>query len=304
MLRRGGRGIIAAGVALVLVALAIFVLRADEPAAAFTYRFQDGERRSYTLDMRVRIAPRTDSAAEAFTGRVRASMDVIAVERSGRSTVVDVVLDDVVTEPVRPGARVEPGTIRLTLAPDGRVTGVEGTGGLLSLAGVDPGALVGAAGGAAGGAGSQVLFPQFPTEQLEPGARWSRTTRVPVPFAGTSATVRFDGRFEGYADSPRGRAAWISTTMTTPIDVAATLADLARAAGATPGPDAAGSVAIDGRTVTQSRALVIPSTGELLELDGTTTLGADLHLDGVPGADARGYGFDATITMAIERDDR
>jgi hypothetical protein len=200
------------------------------------------------------------------------------------------------------------GKLRLTIQPDGRVVDVSGTGGLFSLAGVDPRGLFGRPGAGAESAGSQVLFPWFPDHKISPGDRWSRSTSIPLPFGHQKVTVGTDGRFSGYDTTDR-RAANLFITITTPLDYKVPIAELTKAASAgrtLPSPSPVpGNVVLSGRSVTSSRVTVVPSTGELLRMSGRTTISVRMNVEGVPGAAAGGsvpaYAFDSTITMSIAR---
>lgn len=264
------------------------------------------------MDMGIKLTPRGEQSTQPFRGRVRASMNVAAVDRRpDGTTLLELTLTDVRTDPERAGAPLQGGKLRLAIAPDGRVTDVEGTGGVFSIAGVDPGSLLGGGAGApADTTSSQVLFPQFPTNAIEPGDTWSRTSTAPLPFGEGSVEVQTDGRFEGYTNSPLGRAAKIGLTITTPIDYTVSLAELTKAtaeSGApvpTPAPPD-GRIVLDGRTVTASTAVVLPGTSDLVRLDGKTTMTVQMAVEGVPADQLRGapanYAFDATITMSIVR---
>lgn len=261
------------------------------------------------MDMGIKLTPRGGPSAQPFKGRVRASMNITAFDkRSDGTTIVDLSLTDVRTAPQR-GAPSKGGRLRLAIAPDGRVTNVEGTGGVFSIAGVDPGSLLGGSGSnPADTTSSQVLFPQYPANAIEPGDTWSHTTTAPLPFGDGKVEVRTDGRFEGYTDSPLGRAAKIGLRITTPIDYTVTVADLAKAnTGAVPTPAAPSDarIVLDGETVTASTALVLPGTSDLVRLDGKTTMTVQMKVEGVPAEQLEGapsdYVFDATITMSIVR---
>lgn len=265
------------------------------------------------MDMGIKLTPRGGPGTQPFKGRVRASMDIAAIERrSDGTTILDLTLSDVRTEPQRTVVPLEGGRLRLAIAPDGRVTDVKGSGGVFSIAGVDPGSLLGGAGSsAADTTSSQVLFPQYPTHAIEPGDTWSRTTTAPLPFGDGNVEVRTEGRFDGYTDSPLGRAAKIRLTITTPIDYTVTVAEITKAAersgAAAPTPAAPqdARIVLDGRTVTASTAQVLPGTSDLVRLDGKTTMTVQMAVEGVPAEQLEGapadYAFDATITMSIVR---
>lgn len=265
------------------------------------------------MDMGIKLTPRGGPETEPFKGRVRASMNIAAIDkRSDGTTIVDLTLTNVRTEPQRSATPLESGRLRLAIASDGRVTDVEGTGGVFSIAGVDPGSLLGASGSnPADTTSSQVLFPQYPTNAIEPGDTWSRTATAPLPFGNGKVDVRTDGRFEGYTDSDLGRAAKIGLTITTPIDYAVTVAELTKAttssgtAAPTPAATKDARIVLDGKTVTSSTAVVLPGTSDLVRLDGKTRMTVRMVVEGVPAEQLQGapsnYAFDATITMSIVR---
>lgn len=310
--RRRGRWPIAAAILAVfaLVVAALLLRPSGEPtgaAAAFRYIFASGERRSYDLDMQITFTPRDDATTQGFEGRVSATLDIAAVERRpDGSTVLDLSVREVSTSPGRTNLPTEGGRLRLTIAEDGRVLDAEGTGGLFSIAGVDPGALLGGS-GSGDSAGSQLLFPQLPSEAIEPGDEWSRTSSIPIPFGDERLDVRLKGLFEGYEDTEHGRAARIRLDVDTPIDYRVTIAELTKAAReavpSSPQPTPPeGQIELDGNTKTESRALLLPSTNELIRLEGTTKMSVEMNVSGaqVRGI-ARAYAFDAIIEMDIVR---
>lgn len=284
---------------------AAFVLRRSPSGEArvFRYAFAAGEERLYEMDMKVRITPDEGQGAP-FEASVRGMMTLSVVDRrSDGATVLDLSLDELETAAGEaPAVPAEGGDMRLTVARDGRIVDAAGRGGLFSAAGL------GAAGtgGAVEGMGAQLLFPHYPDDPLAPGDGWSRTSTIPLPFGSQQARVASEGRLEGYEQSPSGHAARFDLTVTSPIDYTVTAAELARASGATGyEPPEGAELTVDGRTVTEADALVVPSTGELLELEGTTTMSARMTA-GDSAAEAQGsqngYAFETTITMSLVRE--
>ena len=298
-------------VAVIVVGAGLFLFRDSDQGTVFRYAFASGERRAYTLDMAIKITPRGAQATQPFTGRVRAAMAVTEREKRNDGTaILDLTLSNVQTDPPRSTGPLEGGRLRLAIAPDGRVKDVEGTGGVLSIAGLDTASF--GAGGAADTTSSQVLFPQYPEHAIEPGDSWTRMSKAPLPFGNGSVDVRTDGRFEGYTDSGLGRAARVKLRVTTPIDYTVTIGELTKAAAKasasplpTPNVPADARVVLDGETVTSSTAIVLPATSDLVRMDGTTNMTVKMNIEGVPAEQLEGapasYAFDAAITMSIVR---
>jgi hypothetical protein len=308
------------GVALVLLLIAIaaivFAWRSGPGGIVFRYAFDREEVRNYALSMSIKVVPQGTPDAQPFEGKVRASMTMQVIEKlPDGSVVLDLAVDDVETEPTS-SQSVQGGRLQISLAPDGRVIDVEGTGGVFAAAGVDPGAFIaGSGGGAAQNAGSQLLFPRYPGGAVKPGDTWSSTSSVPLPYGDKKVEVRSDSRLDGYEDSPYGRAAKIHLSVRTPLDLDVTVDELAEAyatqAGepAAPIPDAppGARLGLSGRTLMEGDTLVRPETSELIQLRGTTTMSMRMEVKGVPTEQLEGgstaYVFDATTTMSIVRAD-
>jgi hypothetical protein len=283
--------------------------RVKAKPVVFRYAFESGQTRRYTLSMNIKLGPHDADGVRPVERNIHAELrTTVAERRADGSTVMDLVVDHVITEPAS-HAPVESGRLRVVLAGDGRLLDVRGTGGVFTAAGVDPTAF---GKGPRTGLDSQLLFPRFPARAVAPGDTWSSTATVPLPYGNAKTTVRADGRLVGYETSSFGPAARIAYIVRTPLDVELTVADLVRAAvrnGADPPQPVAPAqarIALAGQTVTNAQALVLTGTSELVRLVGTTTMSVRMGINGVPpelfeGATPDEYSLEAAITTTIVR---
>jgi hypothetical protein len=287
-----------------------------EPVS-FRYAYQQGQKRTYDMTMEMDMKPvgGPDIGPVQATMHATMNMDAISTLEDG-SSVIEIAMSNISLEPSTAAAPSDIGKLRVTIAPEGRVTKVEGFGGPFGAAGLDLGSLLNLPGVPTDSAGPQFLFPQFPSEGVRPGDTWSEEAKIPVPFGEEPMTVQTEGRFDGYEESRYGRAAKMHHTSTIPLNLDFTMADISAAMsklseGAPVSgipPEAAGArFIIRGQMKTVTDSLVLPAAGDAVKMDATTTMSMLMRLEGLeagalqetPGE----FGMDGTMKMSIIRVD-
>lgn len=319
------RRLISILVALVLVAgvggYVLLRLSRSAEAVVFRYSFTQGETATYELSMDMTAMPKgIPEAPQSIDVSVRATMDLNVVEVSDDgNSVVEINMRNIQITPNEAGVPADLGTVRVTIAPDGRITNVEGLGGLFSVTGADPSSFLGLPGGGTDGAASQFFFPQYPPDAIAPGDKWSESSTFPFPFGGEEITMKVDGRHDGFDDTPFGRAARIHHHIDFPMDIEFTIAELFEAMlqfaeafgdGTRPvePPPAAlrnAKMVFNGGMQMDSDSLVLPETGDFVQLDGTGTMAFSMRFEGIPQSELGGapseFQMDAKFDMSIVR---
>jgi hypothetical protein len=310
-LRRPGspkrlRAALAAGLAVVLLA-GFFVLRMGGGAQGqvFAYALARGDKHTYDLTLTMNAVPAGVPNAQPFEGKVNATLayEVVDEAADGSSTVA-MTLQNMSMEPNMGTAMPNGTTLRVTIAPDGRVTNVEGAGGVFGAAGASLGALPGSPQDTAG---SQFMFPQFPSDAVAPGDSWDEESTFPLPFGDNAVTVNVNGKHNGFENSQFGNVAKFHHSTTMPLNISFAFAELAQSMG-----DAAASIPpgaenavmrITGDMSMDADSLVIPDTGELVSLDGDVKMTMHMKMEGLPeGAGAPGdFAFTSTMDVAMLR---
>jgi hypothetical protein len=324
-LRVGGRkapnrlvAALAAGLVVVLVA-AFFVVRMSGGAEGqvFAYALAQGEKRTYDLSITINGVAAGVPDAPPIQGTVSATMgyEVVSKEADG-SSVVEFTLQNLRSEPAAafgPGAAG--GSLRVTIAPDGSVTDVEGVGGVFGAAGSSLNSFSELPGSPSDTAGSQFMFPQYPGEKIAAGDSWDEESSFPLPFGDNTITVKSTGKHNGFEDDPKfGRVGKFHHSISAPMDMEFTMADLFSAmsealegqAGQVP-PEASNAVMkITGDMSMDADSLVIPDTSELVRLDGTAKMSMRMVLEGLPqgaGGPPGDLAFDMTMKITMLRVD-
>ncbi len=314
-LRVGGRrapkrlvAALAAGLVVVLVA-AFLVLRMSGGAegSVFRYALSQGQKRTYDLTMTMSGAAAGVPNAPPIQGTITGTLgyEVVSSEPDGSST-IELTMENLEMEPAT-GA-IPPGkqTMRVKIAPDGSITGVEGAGGILGAtgAGMDSSLLPG---NPSDGPASQFMFPQFPDDKIAPGATWSEDVDVPLPFGGDAIKVHVAGEHVGVEDTAFGQAAKFHHTITTPLDLRFTFAELFESMGEALGGSAGNippeardaAMVIEGNLNMVTDTLVIPDTTDLVRLDADIDMNMRMKLEGVPASAGAPEDFAIDMTMKV-----
>jgi hypothetical protein len=305
-----------AGLVVVLVA-AFFVLRGGGSAQGqvFQYALEPGHKQVYDLTISLNGVAAGVPDAPPIEGTLSAKLAYEVVSRDGNGTVVEFVLEDVRTDPPSAlGSGQSATKLRVTIAPNGSVTAVEGAGGVFGAAGSSMNSVSSLPGGPSDTAGSQFMFPEYSVNKIAPGDGWNEETTVPLPFGDASVTVKTIGTHNGFGDDPAfGRVAKFHHAITAPLDMEFSIAELFSAMGESLGGDA-GSVPqeaadvvmkITGDMSMDADSLVVPETSELLRLDGTAKMSMRMVMEGLPDdAGAPGdLAFDLTMKIGLVRVD-
>lgn len=300
-----------------------FFVRLSRSAEAqiFRYVFTEGETATYELSMDMSATPKgIPEAPQSLDVGVKATMDleVVDVANDG-TTVLDIRMRNLQVTPAEGPLPADLGTVRVTMAPDGRISKVEGVGGLFSLTGADPSAFFGLPGGGTDAAGSQLFFPQYPTDAIAPGDDWSESSTFPFPFGDEKITLTVDGRHDGFEDTPFGRAARIHHRINFPMDIEFTFTELfeamlkfaeafgdgSRPTEPLPAPLQNAKMIFGGNMTMDSDTLVLPDTGDFVQLDGTGVMSLTMKLEGVPQDQLQGQpaeiSMDAKFDLSVVR---
>ncbi len=309
------------GLSVVLVAAAVSVITLRSPTSAeatvFRYAFTAGDTQVYDMQLTFEGTPEGLPAEEAVSGTMAATMTVTTVEVLDDGTaVVEVAISNVRTDGLPPGTS-PPGDepIRITVAPDGRVTSVDGEGGFFSM-GTAPGPMGGAT--PADAAGGQFFFPSYPSEAIAPGDTWSLTHESPLPTGEETVAITVKGEHEGFQETSYGQAARIRQEVEVPFDIDLPLGELMDAMvqgfgegmGGFGGPAPAAPNFSDARMVMEGHmamdavSLVLPETGDLVQLEGDMDMQMRFELVNFPdigGAMPDSFGMNVTMHMQVIR---
>lgn len=341
--RRTSRPLFVALLSVVVIAasVAVVLTQGTESAEAVTYRhaFTAGETRTYDLsmsmDMTVDGAPDEDSISGRMTGTM--TMSVLEVHDDG-SALVDVTVSNIQVEGVTPDQAPFDGqqeqTVRMTIAPDGRVVSVES--GSLDFLPIGAPGLPGES-SPTGGSSSQLLVPQFPDDGIAPGDRWSETHEVPLvdeetkkefeeegaPFplpVDGAMEVTVEGRHDGFEETEYGRAARIHQDIHMPMDLEFPLGAFFAAfieglGGAFAGPDQPAPTVppelmdavmlMQGQMDMAADTLVRVEDGDLVRMDGEMDMDMRIEMRNLPQEFSQGAPSDmtmrGTMTMHVLR---
>lgn len=289
----------------------------DAELVSFRYAYQAGEKRTYDITMHMDMKPTGLPDAAPFQGMMNATMglDVASTAEDG-STIIEIEMSNISIQPNLGTVPGDIGKMRVSIAPDGRVTKVEGVGGPFGAAGIDVGSFLNIpGGGATDSASSQFLFPQFPSKGVRPGDSWTEETVLPLPFSDEPLTVKTEGTFEGYEQTLYGRAAKMHHVTSIPMNFDFTLAELFQSmaaiteGGAPPVPlEAQGArFVISGSMKMVTDSLVLPGGGDMTKMVGTTDLDLNMRIEGVPASALQGspgeFSMAGTMDMTILRTD-
>lgn len=309
--------------AVVIAGAGFFLLRSTQTAEAYAFRyaFETGDTRTYEIKMDMHATPVGVPDVEAMDGSMRAILTMSVVEaRPDGSAVVDMEISDVQMTPPQPGMPAGLGSMRVTIGPDGAIRNVEGTGGLLGLAGLDPTAgFTGGPGAPSDSTNSQLFFPQFPEDAVAPGDSWTESTTFPLPFGDEEVKITANGQLVDYKDTAYGRAAFLNYHISSPMTFEFSLAELfeamlafAESAGmeggtaTAPPPEVRNArFVFSGDMAMVADMLVLPESGDLVQLDGTVDMNIGITLEGVPpslGAPGE-FSVDAEMRMSMTRID-
>ena len=289
----------------------------DAELVSFRYAYEAGDKRIYDITMQMDMKPSGLPDSAPFQGTMNATMglDVVSKAEDG-STIIEIEMSNISVQPNLGTGPGDIGKMRVSIAPDGRVTKVEGVGGPFGAAGIDVGSFLNIpGGGATDSASSQFLFPQFPNEGVRPGDSWTEETVLPLPFSVDPIKVTSVGTFEGYEQTTYGRAAQMHHVVTMPMNFSFTLAELFQSmaaiteGGAPPVPiEAQGArFVISGSMKMITDSLVLPGGGDITKMSGTTEMDLNMHIEGVPASALEGspgeFSMAGTISMTILRTD-
>jgi hypothetical protein len=309
---------LAAGLVVVLAA-GFFVMKMSGGAKGqvFQYSLAQGQKQVYDLSITLNGVAAGVPDAPPLEGPLGATLgyEVVSKQPDG-STVVEFTLENLRSDPPSAfGQGVPEGSkLRVTIAPNGSVTKAEGIGGVFGAVGSSMNSFSSLPGSPSDTAGSQFMFPQYPTNEIAPGDGWNEETKVPLPFGSNTVTVQTTGTHNGFEDDPTlGRVAKFHHAISAPMDMEFSFADLFGAmgdalggqAGSVP-PEAANAVMkITGSMSMDADSLVVPDTSELLRLDGAAKMSMRMVMEGLPdGAGPPGdLAFDMTMKITLLRVD-
>jgi hypothetical protein len=298
---------IAAGLVVVLIA-AFFVVRMSGGAEGrvFRYALTKGDTRTYDLSMTLSGVAAGVPNAPPISGTVTGTLgyEVVSSEPDGSST-VELTLQNLRMDPPTGALPSGTNTMRVKIAPDGSITAIEGTGGILGAtgAGMDSSFLPA---NPSDGPASQFMFPEFPDDKIAPGSKWSEDVEVPLPFGDGAMKIHVAGSHEGTETSAFGDVAKFHHAITSPLDLKFTFAELFRAMGEALGGSAGGvppeaqnaAMVITGNLDMVADTLVLPDTAELVRLDATIDMDMRMKLEGLPAS--AGAPEDFAIDMAMK----
>jgi hypothetical protein len=289
----------------------------DAELVSFRYAYEAGDKRTYDITMQMDMEPKGLPDSAPFQGTMNATMGLDAVSKAeDGSMVIEIEMSNISVQPNLGTLPGDVGKMRVSIAPDGRVTKVEGVGGPFGAAGIDVGSFLNIpGGGATDGASSQFLFPQFPNEGVRPGDSWTEETVLPLPFSDDPIKVTSVGTFEGYEQTTYGRAAQLHHVTSMPMNFDFTLAELFQSmaaiteGGAPPVPlEAQGArFVISGSMKMITDSLVLPGGGDITKMVGTSEMDLDMRIEGVPASALEGspgeFSMAGTMGMTILRTD-
>jgi hypothetical protein len=304
-----------AGLMAVLVVLGgagFFVIRTGGEAEALVYRyaFKLGDTRTYDLSISMNVVPSGIPDAEPFDGKVHGTvgLDVVDQQEDG-SAVIELGMTNMTFEPAIGSGGFDPGKLKLNVAPDGRISSVEGTGGLLGAAGAALNSTMTSTANPTDTASNQFVFPQFPSNKLKPGDTWNETSTMKFPFGGEAITMTVEGRHDGFEDTTYGEAAKVHHLVQSPLDLSFSFQEMfaelgSATSGAIPSQLSSATMKITGDISMDTESLVMPSTSDLIKMDGTLKSTMRMVLEGAPaGAPTEPLAFDATMKIAMLRID-
>jgi hypothetical protein len=233
---------------------------------------------------------------------------VLSRQEDGSAT-IQLSLRNVLFEPDPGNVPFKGGKMRVRVAPDGRLTKIEGQGGIFGAAGAALNATLAGAGGVSSDtAGSQFFFPQFPKTAVQPGDTWEDDDQMAMPFGGDKIAVHTKGRLNEYEDTHYGRAAVVEHTVDAPYDIEFTVAEMVKALGsrlAVPVPVGAegGRFKISGTSEMHSESRVIPETGDLVHLNGRADMTMKMSSEGIPDVPSEPFELKMKMKMAFVRVD-
>jgi hypothetical protein len=295
-----GKRLLAGTLAVLIIALTGFVVLSspqEAQAVVYRYAFKLGETRTYDLQMTVDVTPTGIPDAQPFKGKLGGAVGLDVVEqREDGSAVVELTMSNLTFEPSIGAAGFDPGTLKLSVAPDGRISSVEGTGGILGAAGAAMRSPVTSSGNPTDTASNQFLFPQFPAKGVKPGDSWTESSTMTFPFGDDAITMNVEGTHDGFEDTTYGEAARLKHAVKSPLDLTVPLKDIA--------PELqAGAVKITGDLSMTTTSLVLPDTSDLVSMDGTITTAMQMVFEGAPALAAQPLSFTATMGVKILRID-
>lgn len=242
------------------------------------YAFSPGETRSYTMSVKTTSTPSGISGASPAESTMRATvLNRVARTAEDGSAVLDLTFDEVTLQPVSPSS-IEGRRMQISIAPDGRITSIDGAEGIFSTS---AGALKAIAAlpsaGPTDAVTPQMLFPAYPPTAVVPGAAWTRTSTVPFPYGDEELTITSNGRLDGVSDDRRGKIVRFNEKGTVPVDVSFNFGDAVRSIAAASGrPSGAvaselanATMTIAGNVEFETDTQAIASTGEIVRLDST-----------------------------------
>jgi hypothetical protein len=287
-------------------------------AVAFRYAFAPGDERTYDLSIDATTTAPAAPQEGSFGFKLTAKMTQKVVEKKkDGSLVLDVTMNDarLIGSPTGaggtsgsqsvPGFDGEAASMRITISPEGKILGIEGTGGPFAFGSTSGASALGQQGGTSG-AESQLLYPAFPSSKVKPGDTWTETSSFKMPFGDTDMVVSSKGRLVGFESSQYGRAARIHFAADAPLHMSFSLDELASAygEGATvpSGVAGTGRMFMDGGVTMTGYAVVLPDAADLVRLDGTMKSWMRIRLDGVPPQLSAGFpgASDGTINMVMQ----
>lgn len=328
-------------VVVIAAAVAVVLTRGTENAEAVTYRhaFTDGQTRTYDLSMTMDMEPVDVPGQEPITGRMTGTMTMSVVEvNDDGSAVVDMTVSNIQVQGVSPdqapfeGKREQ--TVRMTIAPDGRVVSVES--GSLDFLPIGAPGLAGET-SPTGGSSSQFFVPQFPNGGIVPGDTWTETREVPLMDEETKAQfeqedvpvplptdgsmeVTVEGRHDGFEETDYGRAARIHQDIHMPMDfefpLGAFFAAFIEGFGGTSGrpgqpaptvpPELMEAVMVmQGNMDMAADTLVRAADGDLVRMDGEMDTDMRIEMRNLPDELSQGapseFAMRGTMTMHVIR---
>jgi len=226
--RRWARIVLVTALALLLTAGGFFVLtRPRGPDVALALGFRDGATYRYRMTMSMDGTLEVPLAEVPLDGEFSQTIayHVVSVEPDGAAT-IDVEVEDV--EGAFAGQSVPEPTmgvaVRMVIGPDGRLLELDGRPlpEALQQAWSDP--------TGSGGLPGMQQFPLLPNDPVGPGDEWVKDIDQPVPFGVGAWTVHSENEFVRYEDLGGVQAAVIESDITSPIDWAIDLREVAEVA--------------------------------------------------------------------------
>lgn len=272
---RVGRVVALVGLVIALVAGGVFYFSSRPSGEALALEFKEGAKYRYRLEMTMDGTAAVAGSTRPFSMELGETlvMRVVSVDADGWAT-MDLTVKDL-TATVNGQSSVAPGkfTMRVRMAPDGRVV-------------VAGGLALGASGSSGTGLpGTDQFAPLLPDHPVRPGDSWSKEFEQEWPFGDGALRISSDNRFLGYETVDGARVAVIASRLTVPLDLELELRKLFEFLGTAPQGlplESDPTIVYGGELSMDGTGWVALETGEFVRQTATGTLDLTIRFEGLP----------------------